>query len=802
MVRSGSRRGSPVRGALSLRFAVALALGLLLGLSSALGAGIALPAPTALAATPGASRPTQPVAYARIALVRVLTYYFGTINGSAPIPALNPCAADAVLIGTTGDGLNSGNYVLLPTVAVDPLTPCQGAQAAFQQLNGNATGWSLSRVEFRLNAAYTGIGDQQRGAISYTINPAQITTNGGASGPPLLALRLDPLHNAPAHDLPVLSLPQPSDAPADPNASAFLDLTGPSGALLARDSLTADEATTTLYPVDVSVGLPPTSSATTTPAATATQATSAPIALSQLSLGAPEIDGNGRLVGMVIPDGHGGHTLASSAMLKDTIKAVTGKSGPLMTAWTRGLSAFYAMPPQFSEAASAFGGLASSAPDFAGATPFLTAAQRQTTAIPALTQPAAVATATPAPALSGVPGAPARNPRLLLFAALVVIVVLLVAALLALVIVRARAQRPAPRAAPVDDPRLDLLPPDLPLDQLPSEQPTQPLAVAGPTAAHAQPSHGSQTDLEGTPTLVLAATIRPTAPAPRLGTSLMPHAAGLTDPGIKRAAEPNQDSILALNGLRVAAGRTQPYGLFIVADGMGGHLHGQEASRLAIELVARAMLPSLTGTQPLDDTALATLLRTSVQQAHGELSRRNRTERVDMGTTLTGALIVDDRAHIVNVGDSRTYLMNPDAGLRQVTTDHSVVASLVTAGVIRPEEVYTHPRRNQIYRSLGGEEEEVELDAFDVTLQAGDKLLFCSDGLWEMVRDPQIANILRATADPQQAAYLLVREANTNGGEDNISAIVVRMLEDVPRQAQPGMNVLAAPQSAELPPVH
>ena len=107
-----------------------------------------------------------------------------------------------------------------------------------------------------------------------------------------------------------------------------------------------------------------------------------------------------------------------------------------------------------------------------------------------------------------------------------------------------------------------------------------------------------------------------------------------------------------------------------------------------------------------------------------------------------------------------------------MTNDHSLVYSLYKAGQIKTDELYTHPRKNEIYRSLG-DREHVDVDTFSIQLTAGDQLLLCSDGLWEMVRDPIIQQIMVSSPSPQTACDLLVQEANTNGGEDNVSAIIV-----------------------------
>jgi serine/threonine protein phosphatase PrpC len=333
------------------------------------------------------------------------------------------------------------------------------------------------------------------------------------------------------------------------------------------------------------------------------------------------------------------------------------------------------------------------------------------------------------------------------------------------------------------------------------DQPDQPVeAVTAPPAVPAVTTPAddvSEQATEAVPTIIAPVVVA--APSSR-GARLVPQAAGLTNPGMRRASDPNQDNILALTGTYNGSGSPQAFGLFIVADGMGGHADGKEASRRTIEVMAGSILPALTDGKPISSDAFSGLLTEAAARANADLGEQNLSRRADMGTTLTAALVVGDIAYIANIGDSRTYLFSPDRGLHAVTTDHSIVASLVKAGVIRPEDVYTHPRRNQIYRSLGGQHAEAEVDVYHVVLEAGDRLLLCSDGLWEMVRDPQIEAILRATSEPAQACDLLVREANANGGDDNVSVIVVRLLDE---QSSPpagaGIRVIAQPDDTTLP---
>lgn len=247
------------------------------------------------------------------------------------------------------------------------------------------------------------------------------------------------------------------------------------------------------------------------------------------------------------------------------------------------------------------------------------------------------------------------------------------------------------------------------------------------------------------------------------------------DTGIKRKHKPNEDGLLALEGICTHYDRLLPFNLLIVADGMGGHAHGQDASALAIQSMAQSVMASMISIDNINGEFLLKMLMDGVQIANQSVHRCNQDNHIDMGTTITAALVFDGNAYIVNVGDSRTYLYRESDGLIQATRDHSLVARLVETGAITPDQVYTHPERNKVYRSLG-DKEEVKVDWFTRHLKEGDFLVLCSDGLWEMVRDQDIEHILKKyRTNPTQASSTLVQAALQGGGTDNISVIVARL---------------------------
>ena len=238
--------------------------------------------------------------------------------------------------------------------------------------------------------------------------------------------------------------------------------------------------------------------------------------------------------------------------------------------------------------------------------------------------------------------------------------------------------------------------------------------------------------------------------------------AGNSDAGIERRDSPNEDSTLVLLLERVHESISFPAGIFIVCDGLGGHDSGQEASRMATKIIAERIIHELLlpplNTEKAEDPAkqqdeehVLGLLQQAIEEANTTICQRNQREKTDMGCTLTGSVIVGEHAYIFNVGDSRTYMLR-DGKLYQLTNDHSLVGQLVAGGLIAPEDVYTHPQRSQIYRNIG-DKLNVQIDVFKQQIHPGDILLSCSDGLWEMVRDPQIADILNAAQIHKQPVH-------------------------------------------------
>ncbi len=251
-----------------------------------------------------------------------------------------------------------------------------------------------------------------------------------------------------------------------------------------------------------------------------------------------------------------------------------------------------------------------------------------------------------------------------------------------------------------------------------------------------------------------------------------------SDVGDTRRGQPNEDSLFVLTAAASSSSLPGPtLGLYLVADGMGGHMDGEIASRTACEVIAADLLaalnlPILDGYSP--DTVLELMAR-AVHNANHHIYASAAADGSNMGTTSVLALVVDDQAYFANVGDSRAYLWR-DGQLQQITEDHSHVYTLVKNGLITEDAIYTHGRRNEIYRSLGAAPV-VEVDCSQAALAPGDLLLLCSDGLWEMLRREGIADVLELNlGDPQVICDELVRRANLAGGDDNISVVVVRVV--------------------------
>lgn len=254
-----------------------------------------------------------------------------------------------------------------------------------------------------------------------------------------------------------------------------------------------------------------------------------------------------------------------------------------------------------------------------------------------------------------------------------------------------------------------------------------------------------------------------TAGSPAGGTSHGGYRIGTrTDVGLRR--QKNEDHLDV---------QVTPHGLLmVVCDGMGGHRGGERASRLAVETFMRAVSEGKGDRGTILRNAVAEANRTVIAEAVVM------PDYAGMGTTLVAAVLEDGRATVVNVGDSRGYLLH-GATLQRITRDHSLVWEMVERGQITEAQAEHHPKRNIITRALGSNPD-VEPDIFEVPLAQGDQLLLASDGLHGMIPDADIRDSLESHSDPARACDDLVRRALDAGGDDNVSVALARLGDGAP----------------------
>lgn len=243
----------------------------------------------------------------------------------------------------------------------------------------------------------------------------------------------------------------------------------------------------------------------------------------------------------------------------------------------------------------------------------------------------------------------------------------------------------------------------------------------------------------------------------------------LSDIGLVRSI--NEDSILA----------DEAHGIFVLADGMGGHKAGEEASRLAVSLIGEFLanrdpseiLATKAALMKDQEPPLLDSIERAIAKANELIYQKaqDQEEFSGMGTTVVVGVMQNDYLCFGFVGDSRAYLI-ANSTIQQLSEDHSLVAQLVKSSSITPEEALHHPYKNVITRSLGTSDR-VQPDLLYVKVEPGDRILLCSDGLTNLVSDAEILNAISYHEDPQEACQVLVDLANANGGSDNISVILI-----------------------------
>lgn len=244
---------------------------------------------------------------------------------------------------------------------------------------------------------------------------------------------------------------------------------------------------------------------------------------------------------------------------------------------------------------------------------------------------------------------------------------------------------------------------------------------------------------------------------------------------VGKQRENNEDALISICSTLAVDSENFAFGLFAVADGMGGHKSGELASESALRtlgdyVISKLYIPHLGSSPEFMEDTLHQIMQAGIGEAHKAVKRA----APGGGCTLTAALALGEQLIIAHIGDSRAYAIEAGGGIKTLTRDHTLVKLLEEQGQITSEEAEMHPQKSVLYRALG-QGDTIEAEIFTRNFPESGYLLLCSDGLWGVVQEKDIEKIIRSATSPYQACQSLVKAANAAGGPDNIASLLVRL---------------------------
>jgi PPM family protein phosphatase len=242
---------------------------------------------------------------------------------------------------------------------------------------------------------------------------------------------------------------------------------------------------------------------------------------------------------------------------------------------------------------------------------------------------------------------------------------------------------------------------------------------------------------------------------------------------VGRQREHNEDALFCMNSVIAEGSTSTSFGIFIIADGMGGHEYGEVASSTAVHVMGENLVKDIFLTfLNIQSGAQTESLQEKMENAVEQVQKLVMKKAPGGGTTMTAAVLLGDKVTLAHVGDSRAYFVHAEGRMEPITQDHSLVRRLQELGQITEDEAISHPQRNVLYRAIG-QAEPFRPDIQTLEMPPRASLMICSDGLWGVISDKEMFRIIRSSDGPAAACGQLVKAANEAGGPDNITVILV-----------------------------